>query len=276
MILKDILPAEPLKEYIRHYRLRHFIFPDGMIPRVKPFPPRPEQCLSFYVRGFETVNYLNGGLEFKKPRSVLSGQFTCRTDRYVSAPEILMIIVDFIPGALHRLLHIPFSEFINKDIDAETVFSSELKRVNERLNSTDSYQEMTDILDRFFLQLVQQSKKEKSAIDKLLFLISGDPDHSIDWMAQNAYLSIRQLERKFHETIGISPKAFLRIARFNQSYWMHLKNRNLSWFKIAMYCGYTDYQHLAKEYRQFTNTTPHQFFIEENHAPGRVLGLNKL
>ncbi|MBS1929683.1 MAG: AraC family transcriptional regulator [Bacteroidetes bacterium] len=231
--------------------------------------------MTFYIRGYEKTKYLVNGLELIKPRSVISGQFTGRVDRYISYPEILMIIVDFKPGGLHRLIKIPFIEFADKDLDAETVFPSTLKLVNERLSSAESYSEMMAIIETFFIELMQQSGNEYSIIDHILTEVVKDPDTSIKWLASNSYLSTKQLIRKFHEKIGISPKTFLRIARFNQTYWMHLKNPGLSWFQIAMACGYTDYQHLAKEYKQFANNTPNNFFLEESKAPGRMLGLNK-
>ena len=275
MISKDYLPAEALQAYIDHYRLRHFIFQSGVIPPLKPFPPRPEQCLTFYVRGSETTRYFETGCEIKKPRSVISGQFTHRVDRYVSYPEILMIIVDFKPGALNRLIGIPFKEFANKDLDAETVFPAEIRRVNDRLSGSESYEEMIQIVEIYFTELMLKSKRDILPVDRLISLVTQDPDCSIDWVARNAFLSPRQLERKFDERIGINPKTFLRIARFNLSYWLHLKNPGLSWFNIAMSCGYTDYQHLVKEYKEFSNTTPNHFFAIESRAPGRILGLTK-
>ena len=275
MISRDILPSSLLQGLISQYRLRHFVFRNGIVPPAKPFPPRPEQCLTFYIKGKETAKYLKEGLEIHKPRSVISGQFTYRVDRYVSYPEILMIIVDFRPGALHRLTGIPFTELTNKDLDAETVFPPEIRRVNDRLNSTDSYDEMIQLVETFFTELFQRSQKEFVAIDRMLSLIAQEPDYSIDWLARNSYLSLRQLERKFDERVGINPKTFLRISRFNQSYWLHLKNPKLSWFDIAMTCGYTDYQHLVREYKEFANTTPNIFFTEESSAPGRILGLTK-
>src|SRR6476661_3799452 len=272
MISRDFLPSEALREFIYQFRLRHFVFQNGIIPPAKPFPPRPEQCLTFYVRGFETARYLKDNVEIKKWRSVISGQFTSRVDRYVSYPEVLIIFVDFKPGALHRLTGIPFTEFTDKDLDAETVFPPEIKRVNDRLSSTDCYSEMIQIVEEFVSQLVLHSKKELLAVDRMLMLTVKEHDHTIDWLAQKAYLSPRQLERKLNERIGVSPKTFLRISRFNRSYWLHLKNPKLNWFQIAMACGYTDYQHLVKEYKEFANANPNHFFAEESHAPGRILG----
>jgi AraC-like DNA-binding protein len=274
MIAKDFPPSGHLKEFIRQYRLRHFVFSNGIIPAPKPFPPRPEQCVTFYIRGYETCRYLKDGIHVKKPRSVLSGQFTSRVDRFVSYPEILMIIIDFQPGALHRLTGIPFTEFTNKELDAEAVLPK-IKNVNDRLNSTESYLEMVQIVESYFTDLVKSSTNKILNVDRLLTAVTTDPDRSIDWLARNAYLSPRQLERKFDERIGISPKTFLRISRFSQSYWLHLKYPNLNWHNIAMTCGYTDYQHLAKEYKEFANATPTSFFKEESSSPGRILGLTK-
>jgi len=274
MIARDFAPSAHLKAYISQYRLRHFVFSNSIIPPPKPFPPRPEQCITFYIRGSEISRHFKDGIDIQKPRSVVSGQFTYRVDRLVSYPEILMIIVDFQPGALHRLTRIPFKEFTNKEFDAEAVLPK-IKTVNDRLNSTESYTEMVQIVERFFTELVHSSSKELLAVDHLLTAVTQEPSRSIDWLARNAYLSPRQLERKFDERIGVSPKTFLRIARFSQSYWLHLKNPNLSWFKIAMTCGYTDYQHLVKEYKDFANANPNSFFKQEATAPGRILGLNK-
>lgn len=274
MIAQDILPSPPLTEYIQQYRLRHFVFANNIQPPPKPFPPRPEQSLTFFVRGHETALYANG-VTYTKKRSILSGQFTRRVDRYVSYPEVLMIIVDFKPGALYRLLSIPFSAFADKDMDAESIFSPELRNVNDRLNSSGSYKEMIQIIDNYFIQLVQSSKRPYSAMDDMLVRSIKEAVSSIDHLAERSFLSPRQLERKFLESIGISPKTYLRICRFNNAYWMNLKNQGRSWFDIAISCGYTDYQHLVKEYKTFAGTTPTNFIKQEQGAPGRILGLTK-
>lgn len=234
--LEGSSPSECLREYIYQYRLRHFVFQKELIAPVKPFPPRPEQCVTFFVRGVEKSKYFSNGTEVIKPRSVVSGQFTHRVDRLVSVPEILMIIVDFRPGALHRLTGIPFRELTNKDIDAEAIFPDEIKRVNDRLSSLNSYEEMIRVLECFFIYLIGRSKT-CLPLHRLFTAVVKEPDRSVDWLASNAYLSTRQLERKFDERIGISPKTYLRICRFNRSYWMHLKNPQLTWFAIAMKCG---------------------------------------
>ena len=163
----------------------------------------------------------------------------------------------------------------DKEIDAEDIFGSDIKHVNDTLSGVDSYSQIIYIAEQFLIKQVEKHNSEFIALDYFLTSSPLQFDHSIDWLARAAYLSPRQLERKFHERIGVSAKTFQRISRFNHSYWIHLKNRNLSWFHIAMNCGYTDYQHMAKEYKEFACNTPSTFFVEESKAPGRVLGLNR-
>ena len=276
MISKDYLPSAELKEYISKIRLRHFVFKhtDGI--SCKPFPPRPEQCLIFFPRGYEVTEHTANGTRIQRPRSVVSGQFTHRVNRYLGHHEFLMIEVDLQPGTLHRLTGCPIKELTNQDIDAEAFFPVEICRVNERLNSADSYPEMISIIEAFFWELVKKQKKDVQPIDQLLQMMTQNSSgYSVDALAKKAYLSPRQLERKFDERIGVSPKVFHRICRFNQSYWMHLKQPALDWLSIAVACGYNDYQHLVKDYKDFANATPNNFFSEERRAPGRVLGLTK-
>jgi len=276
MIFKDLIPTEPLKDYIDRYRLLHFVFEGNISPTYKPFPPRPEQYMFFFPRGKETTEYVNSGDIVQRPRSGISGQFTCRVNRYASSPEFLMIQVLFKPGTLHRLTGIPFTELTNKCIDAEAIFSSELSCVNARLNSTDSYTAMITIIESFFLKLVSKVKKEIQAVDMALNLVVKDgSSYRLDWLTKVAFLSPRQLERKFNESVGVCPKTFLRISRFNQSYWMRLKNPGMDLFSIAIACGYNDYQHMVKDYKDFANTTPNLLFNDESNAPERLLGLNK-
>ena len=63
--------------------------------------------------------------------------------------EFLMILVVFKPGALFRFTRMPFQELMNTAVNAESVFGTKLARLNDRLNSTDSYSEMIALVTEF-------------------------------------------------------------------------------------------------------------------------------
>lgn len=275
MIFKSIYPCSALQDYVSLYRIRHFILPPtfGTIP--KPYPPHPEQCFIFYPRGAEMTNFPGEDLKSIRPRSVLAGQFTKRIDRRSVYNEILIILVVFKPGALHRLTGIPFRQLINSVIDLEAVFPKKAREVNYRLSSSDNYEEMIGIIETFLLDLTANPKLTFRRSDRIFELMAGNnKNYSLDWLASEACLSVRQFERKSQDYIGVSPRFFGRIARFNQSYYMSMQGGNPDWLDVSLCCGYHDYQHLVKDYKEFTGTTPRQFLNEESKTLERALELN--
>jgi hypothetical protein len=49
MLLKDFIPKPVLKDYVQFYRIVHFNFTEHQPIPVKAYPPKPENCLIFYI-----------------------------------------------------------------------------------------------------------------------------------------------------------------------------------------------------------------------------------
>lgn len=259
MLLQDFAPNPALVEYIRLYRVARFLFSDSDIIPFKPYPPRPEHCLSFYPRDTETIEYPNQPTKISNIRSALIGQHSVVTNRYIDK-DFLVIQVIFQPGALFRLTGIPSSEFTNAYLDAEAIFSKEIRAVNARLNSIDNHIEMIQIIEAFLYQLIAQAKKDFHAVDSIGNLMLQNLEcTSLDWLAKESCLGVKQFERKFNERLGINPKYFARIVKFDKAFRMRNRYPNLDWLSIAIDCGYYDYQHLAKSYKEFTGHSPSAF-----------------
>jgi AraC-like DNA-binding protein len=69
-------------------------------------------------------------------------------------------------------------------------------------------------------------------------------------------LSERHVERVIKEIIGVSPKYYSRMLRFNRSIGMIGVNSNMPFHEVAHYCGYTDVQHLYKEFNLLGHMRP--------------------
>jgi transcriptional regulator GlxA family with amidase domain len=74
--------------------------------------------------------------------------------------------------------------------------------------------------------------------------------------------------------MGISPKLFARIARVHKAFRIKYDCPNEDWLRIALSCGYHDYQHLAKDFYEFTGSSPSIFLLEIlNKSPESFFGL---
>jgi AraC-like DNA-binding protein len=67
-------------------------------------------------------------------------------------------------------------------------------------------------------------------------------------------ISPRHLERRFKALVGIGPKLFSRIQRFQRVFQEIESGGN--WVEAALACGYYDQAHLVRDMRQFSGETP--------------------
>jgi AraC-like DNA-binding protein len=274
MICKAFMPNPALGDFVECYQIRHFLFDDISQLPFKPYAPRPEQTLAFYPRGYETVEYVNKGIYVKRSKSHLIGQALERTNRHLGSTDFMVILVNFHPGVLYRITGIPFNELANISIDAETVFGNEIRCVNERLSSTDDYHEMIAIIDEFVFGLVKTIKKDAHPLDAVTLRLIDHPENiSVVQLAQSSFLGPRQFERRFKERVGVSPKLFARICRVTKAFKIKYKNPDMDWLSVALWCGYQDYQHLAKDFQALAGANPTAYFSEDNNAPERLFGL---
>lgn len=273
MVLQEYKPSPALSGYVRTFRLVQYEYKaDGRLP-AKAYPPRPEHCLSFYARDAEQVEYDYSRVKTGNMRTVLFGQQTEVSNRLVGSVFLLIQVV-FKPGALFRLTGIPSGELTNQYIDAETVFSADIKFVNDQINDCVTYVQMIGVVERFLLgELSRRAIRPVHALDGALGQLFGrDAVPNVDWLAAESCLSIRQFERAFNERMGVSPKYYLNVLRFENAFRLRNKYPELDWLSIALQCGFYDYQHLAKNYKALTGYGPNQFHQLDANGPERLFG----
>jgi len=267
------LPRPALRDYVRLLQIVGCEFPATLpVLPVKAYWPRAENCLSFFPRDPEKVSYSFDGKPIESPRSRVYGQHSIMTSRHVGR-DFMVFQVQFQPGALFRLTGIPSHELTNTFVDAEAIFGHEIRLVNERLSYARNHGEMVEMVENFLLHLVRKSKKPPRPIDHVShFLLRNPAVVSLDWLADQACLSQRQFYRQFVEREGISPKLYARIARFEQA--MKLKNSQPTkdWLSVAVELEYYDYQHLVRDFKEFTRLTPNAFLLEDAKSPERAFG----
>jgi transcriptional regulator GlxA family with amidase domain len=132
---------------------------------------------------------------------------------------------------------------------------------------------MIQVVETFLLHEIKQNSTSIHSVDTVtsnLFRDNFIP--SVDDLAESSCQSIRSFERHFKQRMGVSPKYFLKVLRFENAFRMRNKNPLLDWFTIAISCGYYDYQHLARDYKDLSGSTPNQFHEIDLNGPERLFG----
>ena len=272
MILKDFLPNPALRAFVRCYRIVHLIFDSHDPPPFKPYTPRPEQCLAFYPYDRERVDFTARSQSVANIPVALVGQALSVTNRHIHG-HFMVVQILFQPGALYRLTGMPCGEINDAYIEADRVFSKEVHFVNEAFFHARNYPEIVQIANGFIERLARRTAKDSHAIDTVCQWMLANPALSLENLAKKSFLSAKQFERKFVERTGVNPKLFARLIRFDKAFREKNLNPQRDWLSIAFDCNYYDYQHLVRDYKDFTGLKPTEFHHLESRAPERRFGL---
>ena len=88
---------------------------------------------------------------------------------------------------------------------------------------------------------------------------------SLGWTA-------KRLTRRFSQQIGLTPKRFARVRRFQRVLRRSASEvTSVDWARLAAECGFYDQAHLIHEFRAHAGTTPLEYSprspAELNHVP---------
>jgi len=272
MLLREFTPHPALREFIQCYRICHFDFGANSPVPIKLYAPKPESVLHFFIHDYWAIlkpgskRQTYSSMVFFGQRTTIMHQFT--------GPNFLNAHIVFQPSAVFRLTGISASEFTNQHLDPELIFASGVKQVLARLQDASEYQEMVTVLEQFCFRLVKRSRHAQMPFDVVSrHMIPQGGLLSLQQLANSACYSTKQFTRKFLQRVGVNPKLYARIIRFNRAY--NLKNAfpDRDWLSIVVECGYHDYQHMSKDYVEFTGLSPEAFDIAEALSPERKLGL---
>lgn len=260
---KVYYPSGALDTLIREYQVYHANWnTEEQLPA--PFITclaNTEQNLYFYVN--DPIQLVVApGIEKPVPAVVLTGP-KYKTAGLLFGKDHLMIKIAFHPTGLYRLLGLNMQQTVNTGLDATDFWGADVTDILKQIRGTSSYDMMIAIVADFIERKFDSSCRPEEPIDKIAIQML-DPlhNHSLEEWAAMACLSLRQFERNFITRVGISPKLFIRIVRFE--YAMKIKNNcpDRSWAEIALECAYTDSSHLLREFKEFAEFPPSRFYLQ--------------
>jgi hypothetical protein len=237
VLVKDIFPNAALEKYVRMYQVFRFIFDKNITPPIKHHYPRPEHCITFYIKDTQKFKYSDFETVNAYPQCIINGIHTTPVHRY-GGNDFLAIKIVLRPAVLYQLIRIPLKELTNTFINAEDIWGNEVCSVCNRLRQLDELPEMITVIESFIESRIKKIKKDFQPIDETSDLILHNENNvSIDWLANQSCLSVRQFIRKFEERIGISAKTLARITRFDKAYRMKNLHPEYDWLFIAVSCN---------------------------------------
>ncbi|MBK8556322.1 MAG: AraC family transcriptional regulator [Lewinellaceae bacterium] len=251
-------PSDAQKAIIREFQILHMKWDDtdALPPPYITCLANTEQGLYFYPKDEVKVLPFPESDGLTADDAVITGPKN-KPVGLCFGRDYLMLKVSFHPTGLYRLLKTPMQNTVNSGFNAVDYFPGEIEEVSSRLRNCPSYDEMIKVVSAFIDKQLEKGILPEEPIDVVAIkMLDPFAKHTLPEWAAMACLSLRQFERNFTKRVGLSPKMYTRIVRFE--YAMKVKNHapGKSWSDIALECAYDDSSHLLREFRQFADFPP--------------------
>jgi AraC-like DNA-binding protein len=174
--------------------------------------------------------------------------------------------IHFQPSGFHRLFGVPMTELADVAYDAHAVIGPEFPRVEQELGDANGFTKRIEIIEKRLIGMLGGMSVCRSTLDRVAIaannLFASDGIYGVSAMANDIGLSKRQFERRFLAQVGVPPKLYARVIRFNAALDHKLRWPNHAWSRIASDTAFYDQMHLVHDCRAFTGESPSRFLAQ--------------
>ena len=160
-----------------------------------------------------------------------------------------------------RLAYIPFSEMINQGIPIIEATKQGSSTVDALISVVD-FPSRVEILENWLIYSGALNDSKIDLIDHCIDkIISSHGTITIADMSNDMGISERLLRKKLNQSIGMSPKQYSRIVRFQEIISDILYGEEFQQNHHTDFMGFSYYDdsHLTKDFKYFTHMTPSWF-----------------
>lgn len=173
-----------------------------------------------------------------------------------------------LPGAAQALFGPSAIELANRHTRLSDVWGTEADHLRERLQELEHPELQLDLFELHLLTRLPRARGLHPAIAVALASMHAEPD--VSTLVARSGISHRRFVELFGNAVGLTPKRYARVRRFQQLLKMLPLEPGASWAQLAVDAGYSDQPHLNREFKEFSGMTPEEYRSMAPASPGHV------
>ena len=269
MIFRSYIPAAPLSDFVALFWLyegyvqphaRERVLPDGSVELVVSLAESESRV---YERGAMGCRTFRNG--------VMAG---ARSEFLVidTASQASVMGVHFKPGGAYPFLRMPASELHNAVVALDDLWGTTAAELRERLLAAATAEAKFHLLEQTLLAQARRPLARHRAVAYALDELQRERHaRSISDVTDETGLSARRFIQVFSEEVGLTPKLFCRVRRFQQVLSLIHTAAQINWADVAVRCGYFDQAHFIHDFQAFSGINPTTYLAHKtphlNHVP---------
>jgi AraC-like DNA-binding protein len=161
----------------------------------------------------------------------------------------------FRPGGAAALLGVPGEELAGRHTALEDLWGRSAESARERLLDAPAPAARLALFEQLLLARLPGSAPLHPAVDHALARLAARGPCSIEALSRETGTSHRRLIELFRRAVGLTPKVYARIRRFQGALERAGRGRAAGWAQVALACGYCDQSHLTREFLALAGVT---------------------
>lgn len=243
----NLLPSPALSPYIKYY----WILNTGTA-NLAPIQTIPTGCMHLVFHRGKHLRFSSGNAQ---PQSFVRGQLSV-PDILHSASSIDMIAIVFNPLGMNLFFPFPMEITYNKYIDVDDLGDKGLIQLKELIFNEEDVSTCINYIERFLLQRIANPDTHYKRIVNSTQIIKAQPEVSVTYLADQACLGYRHFKRVFTSCVGMNPKEYIKVVRFQRALYTLQHNPGMEITQLAHACGFYDHPHFVKDFKALSGSTP--------------------
>ena len=169
-----------------------------------------------------------------------------------------LIGVVFFPGGFAPFASDAVDQFSNRSVSLDDLWGTSIRTLRDRLRELPTpdarlrcFEDF--LMTRFSARLDRNNLPWRGAVQFALSRFARSPRiATVEEVARRTGWSERRFSQVFREEVGLSPKLWCRVQRFQRTVQQLHAGADVRWAELALECGYYDQSHFANEFRAFS------------------------
>ncbi len=188
-----------------------------------------------------------------------------------TADRPALLGVHFKPGgAFPFLRRMPADELHNQRVSLDAIWGADARALQERLQEAATPRARFRILEAALLARLSGPPVRHPAVAYALAAMDAAPMRTIGDITDRIGLSARRFIEVFTAEVGLTPKLYCRVRRFQEVLMRVHGAADVDWTDVALTCGYYDQAHFIHDFRAFSGLSPTAYLRARARDRGHV------
>ncbi|NOX76029.1 MAG: helix-turn-helix transcriptional regulator [Gammaproteobacteria bacterium] len=203
----------------------------------------------------------------QSPSAYIEGPFLYPRYSYANM-NTEVISVHFRPAMLEQIISVPVSELSNYCIPLSDFSCSQLALLTEDVMNAPCVNAAIKLIELRIMRLLTSQNIQRRRKAKPLWINSKLINQTAKELAATSGLSIRQLERRFMASYGVTIRDWRRLDRATKAITLlAMPSTNLDITTVAYNANYFDHSHMCRDFRKLCGVSPQEFSRRLNYDP---------